>query len=153
MEKPKRKILLIEDDADVARLLRTLLGPLGAEVLTATDGLEGIDLAVSEHPDLMLVDLNLPRVSGLETIRVVKAVKELSRIPVIILTGHASPENIKQAVEVGAVDFLVKANFLAGSGLERVRSALDSSLPARTDRKPDTPKPFKGPSSKPGNGN
>lgn len=125
-EKSRRKILLIEDDADVSRMLTKLLVKLDTEVITAPDGLAGVALALSERPQLIIMDINLPRMNGLDAVRTLRGYDELAEIPVIILTAFANPENIRQAVEVGADDFLVKANVVTGEGLERIRMALDA---------------------------
>jgi CheY-like chemotaxis protein len=129
-DKPKRKILIIEDDPDMARLLATVLKPLEVEVFTAPDGLAGVAMATSERPHLIIMDINMPRMNGLDAIRTLRGFEELADVPVIVLTAYANPENIRDAVEVGADDFLVKANVVAGEGLERIRQALDSR-PAR----------------------
>lgn len=126
LDKPKRKILVIEDDPDVVRMLVALLGRLEVEVITAPDGLVGVALAASEKPQLILMDINMPRMNGLDAIRTIRGYEELANVPVIVITGFANPENIREAVEVGADDFLVKANLLAGEGMERIRQALEA---------------------------
>jgi len=148
MDKSKRKILIIEDDPDVSRVLATLLAKLDAEVVTAPDGLAGVALALSERPQLILMDIQLPRMNGLDAIRTLRGYEELADVPVIVLTGFANPENIRQAVEVGADDFLVKANVVVGEGLERIRQALDARP---TKRRPllRSGSPFGRPSSAP----
>ena len=122
----KRKILIIEDDPDIVRLLSAVLSPLDAELITAADGLVGVALATSEKPQLIIMDINLPRMNGLDAIRTLRGYEELANVPVIVLTAFPNPENIREAVEVGADDFLVKANVVAGEGLERIRQALES---------------------------
>jgi len=122
----KKRILVIEDDPDVSRVLVTLLGRLEVEVLTAPDGLVGVALAATERPHLIIMDLNLPRMNGLDAIRTLRGYPEMASVPIIVLTAFANPDNIREAVEVGADDFLVKANVLAGDGLERIRQALEA---------------------------
>ncbi len=126
IDKPRRKILIIEDDPDMTRLLVAVLRPLDAELVTAPDGLAGVALATSEKPHLIIMDINLPRMNGLDAIRTLRSFEDLANVPVIVLTAFANPENIREAVEVGADDFLVKANVVAGEGLERIRQALES---------------------------
>ena len=126
MDKPKRKILLIEDDPDVTRMLVTLLGRLEVEVVTAPDGLVGVALAASEKPHLIIMDINMPRMNGLDAIRTIRGYAELTDVPIIVLTAFANPENIRDAVDVGADDFLIKANVLSGEGMERIRQALET---------------------------
>ena len=126
VNEPKRKILVIEDDPDVSRMLVTLLGRLEVEVVTAPDGLVGVALAASERPHLIVMDINMPRMNGLDAIRTIRGYTELANVPIIVLTAFANPENIREAVDAGADDFLIKANVLAGEGLERIRQALEA---------------------------
>jgi CheY-like chemotaxis protein len=126
VNKSKKKILVIEDDPDMSRILARLLSSLDAAIITAPDGLAGVALALSERPQLVLMDIQLPGMNGLDAIRTLRSYDELADVPVIVLTGHANPENIRQAVDVGADDFLVKANVVAGDGLERIRQALET---------------------------
>ncbi len=126
MDRPRKKILVIEDDPDISLLLVALLGRLDVEVLTAPDGRVGVAIATSEKPHLILMDINMPRMNGLEAIRTIRGYAELSNVPIIVLTAFANPENIREAVDVGADDFLVKANLLAGEGIDRIRQALET---------------------------
>lgn len=125
-DRAKRKILIIEDDPDVLRLLVTVLRPLNAEILTAPDGLSGVAMATAEKPHLIIMDIQMPRMNGLDAIRTLRGFEDLADVPVIVLTAFANPENIRDAVEVGADDFLIKANVVAGEGLERIRQALEA---------------------------
>jgi CheY-like chemotaxis protein len=121
---PKKKVLVVEDDEEVTRLVVELLKPMGVEVLTAADGVEGTGRAAIEKPNLILVDLMMPRMGGLELIRTLKGDRRYAQLPIIVLTGNASAESVKEAAKLGVVDFLLKANLLAGTGLDRVRRAL-----------------------------
>jgi two-component system, NtrC family, response regulator AtoC len=130
-----RSILLIEDSEDVARLLVELLRPLGVKVEVAVDAAAALSMARSVQPDLILTDLRLPDMDGLAAVRAIKDdTPALARTPVVVLTGHASPENIREAVDLGVVDFLIKPTFLSKAGLERIRRALESA-PPRTERR------------------
>jgi CheY-like chemotaxis protein len=138
-----RKILLVEDNVDVARFLRrTLEGP-EIEVLTAADGIEALERVAAERPSLILADLELPRMGGLEMIRKLKEDRRSASIPVIVLTGHASPETIREAAEAEAVDFLTKGHFVPQEAIRRIRAALGlppasgaSGRPTDLDRLP-----------------
>ncbi len=125
-----RSILLIEDSEDVVRLLVTLLKPLGVKIRAAADGAAAFRAAREAPPDLILTDLQLPDMDGLQAVRAIKEDDaRLQRVPVVVLTGHANPENIREAVELGVVDFLVKPSFLSAAGLERIRRALEAAPP------------------------
>jgi two-component system OmpR family response regulator len=130
-----RSILLIEDSEDVVHLLVELLKPLGVRVAAAGDGASALRAARDVRPDLILADLHLPDTDGLTTVRLIKeAFPDLARTPVVVITGHANPENIREAVELGVIDFLVKPAFLSKAGLERIRRALESA-PPKTERR------------------
>jgi len=121
----KKKVLIIEDDADVSSILALLLEDMKAQVLTAADGTAGIAAALKQKPDLVLVDLNLPGISGLEVIRSLRATSGMGSVPIIVITGNSTVENIRETARLGADDFLVKANVLAGAGIKRIRKYLD----------------------------
>lgn len=126
----ERRILLIEDSEDVVRLLVALLKPLGVKITAAADGAAALRATREASPDLIVTDLQLPDMDGLQAVRAIKeGASHLRQVPVVVLTGHANPENIREAVELGVVDFLVKPAFLSNAGLERIRRALDAAPP------------------------
>lgn len=128
MKKPDRTVLLIEDNAEVAAFLQRLLEPLGAELLCAPDGDSALRLSKRNPPDLILVDLLLPGMGGLDAVRAIKREdRRLGPTPVVVLTAHPNPENIREAVDLEVVDFLVKPTFLSEAGLDRIRRALDAA--------------------------
>jgi CheY-like chemotaxis protein len=127
----EKTILLIEDNEDVVRFLLKLLEPLQARVVAAADGEAARKASKATPPDLLLVDLVLPGMSGLDAVRAIKKDdRRLAATPVVVLTGHPSPDNIREAVDLGVVDFLMKPAFLSEAGLERVRRALAAAPPA-----------------------
>ena len=127
-QSPGRVILLIEDNADVVRFLTRLLEPLGAKVVATSDGEAARKASKASPPDLMIVDLMLPGMGGLEAVRAIKKDDpRLDATPVVVLTGHPSPDNIREAVDLGVVDYLVKPTFLSEAGLDRIRRALDAA--------------------------
>ena len=131
----ERTILLIEDNEDVVRFLLRLLEPLGAEVVAAADGEAARRASKTRPPDLMLVDLVLPGMSGLDAVRAIKKDDpRLAATPVVVLTAHPSPDNIREAVDLGVVDFLMKPAFLSEAGLDRIRRALDAAPKAPDPR-------------------
>lgn len=122
---PDRTILLIEDNDEVVRFLVRLLEPLGAELVAAPDGDRARKASKRTPPDLMIVDLVLPDMGGLDAVRAIKKDDpRLESTPVVVLTAHPSPDNIREAVDLGVVDYLVKPSFLSEAGLERIRRAL-----------------------------
>jgi CheY-like chemotaxis protein len=102
------KILLVEDNEMDRDMLRRRLTRNGYEVSVAFDGQQGADMAVSQQPDLILMDLSLPVIDGWEATRRIKANDATRRIPVIALTAHAMDSDREKATEVGCDDYDTK---------------------------------------------
>ena len=102
------RILLVEDNDMNRDMLSRRLVRNGYEVLLAMDGQQGIDMALSEHPDLILMDMSLPVIDGWEATRRIKANDATRRIPVIALTAHAMAGDREKAMEVGCDDYDTK---------------------------------------------
>jgi two-component system phosphate regulon response regulator PhoB len=101
-------ILVIDDEADLIELVRYNLEKEGFSVIGAGDGESGFSLAVKEKPDVIVVDLMLPSIDGLEVCRMLRAENATSRIPIIILTAKASEADRIVGLELGADDYLTK---------------------------------------------
>jgi CheY-like chemotaxis protein len=102
------KILYVEDNEDNVYMLKSRLLRAGFVVVVATDGAQGVAMAASEQPDLILMDLSLPVIDGWEAARRIKAAPETSRIPIIALTAHAMSGDRENALAVGCNDFDTK---------------------------------------------
>ncbi len=102
------KILLVEDNEMNRDMLSRRLARKGYEVVIAIDGQQGIELARSETPDLILMDMSLPVVDGWEATRQLKSAPETQSIPVIALTAHAMAGDREKAVEAGCNDYDIK---------------------------------------------
>jgi CheY-like chemotaxis protein len=102
------KILLVEDNPMNRDMLSRRLTRKGYEVVIAIDGQQGIDMARSETPDLILMDMSLPVVDGWEATRQLKSTPETQSIPVIALTAHAMAGDREKAVEAGCNDYDIK---------------------------------------------
>ncbi|HVF88714.1 MAG TPA: response regulator [Blastocatellia bacterium] len=98
----KNKILLVEDDADTRHVLCLLFEMEGFEVLAAADGQEAYTRAMSEEPDLIVTDINMPRVSGLDLIRLVKEDGKLAGVPIVAMSA-VEKQQLNQAKELGAI--------------------------------------------------
>ena len=102
------KILYIEDNDDNVYMLKARLTRAGFTMIIATDGAEGVAMAASEQPDLILMDLSLPVIDGWEAARRIKAGRETGRIPIIALTAHAMAGDQEKAMAAGCDDFDTK---------------------------------------------
>ena len=98
-------ILLVEDNELNWDMLSRRLGRKGYQVVVATDGQQGLDMARSEAPDLILMDMSLPVVDGWEATRHLKAAPETRSIPIIALTAHAMASDRQQALDAGCDDY------------------------------------------------
>ena len=102
------RILLVEDNEMNRDMLSRRLIRNGYEVFLAMDGQQGVDMALSERPDLILMDMSLPVIDGWEATRQIKANDATRRIPVIALTAHAMAGDREKAMEVGCDDYDTK---------------------------------------------
>ena len=102
------EILYVEDNDDNVYMLKNRLSRAGFSVIIATDGVQGIAMAASEQPDLILMDLTLPDIDGEEATRRIKADPATKRIPVIALTANAMSNDREKALAAGCDDFDTK---------------------------------------------
>ena len=102
------KILYVEDNPDNVYMLTRRLKKKGFELIIAGDGQEGIDKAVEESPDLILMDLSLPTMDGWTATAEIKKIDEVKDIPIIALSAHAMPEHRDRAIKAGCSDYDTK---------------------------------------------
>ena len=102
------KILLVEDNEDNRDMLARRLQRKGYTVVVAADGRQGIDLAVGERPDLILMDMSLPVLDGWAATRLLKSAAETASIPIIALTAHAMSGDRDKAIAAGCDDYDIK---------------------------------------------
>jgi CheY-like chemotaxis protein len=103
-----KRVLIVEDNEDNLRLILDVLGSQDLDVITATDGDQGVALAQQERPNLILMDLSLPRMDGWTATRIIKADETLRHIPIIALTAHAMVGDKERALQAGCDDYLSK---------------------------------------------
>jgi len=106
MSKPR--VLIVEDNVDNFELVRFLLERAGYQVLSAANGLEGVDEAKRELPDLILMDLSMPEMDGWMATTQLKSDDETRRIPVLALTAHTLPGDRKRAIDAGCDGYISK---------------------------------------------
>jgi len=122
MRDPAR-ILVVDDIADNVEILRMRLESLGYEVVVATDGEQALDVVKADPPDLVLLDIMMPRIDGLEVVRRLKADASLPFIPVVLVTAKANPKDVIAGLDAGGDDYLTKP-VDHGALVARVRAML-----------------------------
>jgi two-component system, OmpR family, response regulator MtrA len=119
-------LLVADDDEDVLMLVQLRLARSGYEVVVARDGEEALRLAREKQPDLAVLDWMMPKASGLEVLRALRADEETASIPVLMLTARASASDIEQGLAAGADDYIAKP-FSPQELASRVQSILTGS--------------------------
>jgi len=102
-------ILLIEDDERIAKFYSILFEAKGYLVRNARDGVEGVDLATTLKPDLILLDVMMPKMNGLMVLQTLRANPETEHTPVVVLSNYMEPPLIQRALQLGAIEYVVKS--------------------------------------------
>jgi CheY-like chemotaxis protein len=103
-----KKILVIDDEENLLMMMVETLQILGFDALSAPDGARGIEMAIAQQPDLILCDLNMPAVDGLETLRTIRGTESTTHTPFVLLSGLADQATRQQAAKLGANDVMTK---------------------------------------------
>ena len=104
----KGKILVVDDEVNITQILEFSIGAEGYEVITAVNGEEAIDKARREQPDLIILDVMMPKIDGYEACRILKANPLTKSIPVVLLTAKGRDIDKRLGYEVGATDYIIK---------------------------------------------
>jgi DNA-binding response OmpR family regulator len=126
-----KRILLVEDDRFLRRACGASLRQRGWTVLTATDGEEGLRTAQTEPIDLILLDMMMPKLHGLEVMRALKAAENTRAIPVLVLSNSSREQDVQEVLRLGAVGYLVKANLSLQELCNRVCQLLEENTHGR----------------------
>lgn len=118
------KILIIEDDALLSRMYQTIFATNGYEVVLATDGEEGLSQARQTEPTLILLDIMMPKLNGLEVLERLKGDPGLRAIPVVVLTNLAGSADVQAALQLGAVRYIIKSENRPKQVEETIREIL-----------------------------
>ncbi len=102
------KLLVIDDEKDLLDFLARFLSDAGYDVRTAAGGPEGLTLAQQDPPDLILLDIMMPRMDGWEVLRILKSLPTLARVPVVMLTAKTDPQSRWDGWQEGAADYITK---------------------------------------------
>ncbi|MBI2607463.1 MAG: response regulator [Candidatus Doudnabacteria bacterium] len=121
----KTKILVVEDEEILLTALTEELNQEGFEVVGAKDGIEGVEKASQEKPNLILLDLVMPRLDGIGALKQMKENSTTKDIPVVILTNLSDYDKISDALSLGAMDYLVKANYRLEELIQKIKTVLE----------------------------
>lgn len=115
------KLLIVEDDEFLQKILLTKFSREGFDVTTASDGEKALEALTKDKPQLVLLDLILPKMTGFDVLAEMRVRPDFQKLPVIILSNLGQEEDIKRAKELGALDFLVKADISVNEVVRKVK--------------------------------
>lgn len=118
------KILIIDDEIILLEAIAKKLSLEGFEIIKAADGQEGLEKIKLEHPDLILLDILMPKMDGMEVLEEVNKDPELAKIPIIVISNSGQPVEIEKAMSLGVRDYLIKAEFDPEEVLTKVNNVL-----------------------------
>lgn len=124
MPDEREKILMIEEDGFLRKIYKNKFSQAGFAFSEATNGEEGLNKIIAEKPDLVLLDLILPKKSGFDVLVEMKGKKETKGIPVVILSNLAQESDIQRGLSLGAKDYLVKPEISLSEVVDRVKECL-----------------------------
>lgn len=120
----KKRILIVEDDLSLNKALVEKFSKEEYEVLSAKDGAIGLQMALTDHPDIILLDIIMPVMDGMSMLRKVRRDAWGKSVPIIILTNLSSSEKVEEAIEKGVFDFLVKTDWSLSEVVKKVQERL-----------------------------
>lgn len=121
MSNDKKKLLIIEDEKILADMYRDIFSQAGYQTFLAFDAQEGLELAKSKKPDLILLDILLPKESGIFFLKKFREDPEISSIPVVAFSNYEHPQTIKEAYELGIKAYLLKTNLNPKEIVEKIK--------------------------------
>ncbi len=123
-KKAKKKILIVEDEKILAEMYHDVFVQAGFKVFSVIESKEGLEIARKEKPDLIVLDILLPRESGISFLEKLKQDAKISSIPVVIFTNYDGPDTKKKAKKLGIKDYLIKANFTPQQFVSKIKGYL-----------------------------
>jgi CheY-like chemotaxis protein len=119
-----KKILIVEDEEIIRDLLKGRLAKEGYEVVAAEDGVEGLEKLSKDKPDLVILDVIMPRMGGFEVMEKMNEDPELKKIPIVVVSNSGQPVELNKAKELGAKDWLIKTEFDPREVVDKVKKQL-----------------------------
>ena len=124
MNENKKTILIVEDEEPLQLVLNDVLAVEGYNVLEAKDGLEGLEVATKEHPDLILLDILMPKMGGLEMLKKLREDEWGKKVPVIVLTNLSDNEDVAKAMEGDVFEYFVKTDIKIDEVIKRIKEKI-----------------------------
>jgi DNA-binding response OmpR family regulator len=124
----KKRILAVDDESDLLLIIKTALFNEGFEVVTATNGPDGLAMAAEQKPDCIILDMMMPEMDGFEVLKELRASADTDAIPVIMLTGVSEKAKIRQALDTG-IDFYIVKPFEFQDLITKVKLAIAGAEP------------------------
>ena len=120
----KTKVLIIEDDSYISDMYRIKFESENFETIVANNGIEGIKFLEKVVPDIILLDVVMPKVDGFSVLKEIKKNPKLNKIPVVLLTNLSQKENVERGFELGASSYIIKAHFTPSEVVEKIKEVL-----------------------------
>lgn len=122
-----KKILIVEDDELMLRMYQKLFSYVGFETVVSKDGEEGLSLALSEKPKLIVLDIMMPKINGLDVLKALKENPETKNIPVVLLTNLSDDAVLTDAFRLGATGYLIKSQIANNELIDEVKQYVESN--------------------------
>jgi DNA-binding response OmpR family regulator len=130
------KILIAEDDKDIRELIVLSLGFAGYQVISAADGQQAVDLTLEKEPDLIMLDVRMPRLSGFEALEQIKGHPEFADTPVVILSAKGQESEIEAGLELGALQYILKP-FAPDELIDKIKQIETETLETTVETRPE----------------
>jgi len=134
-----KSILLVDDDMTLREMYTERLKAEGYGVMTARDGEEALQIATDNHPNVILLDIMMPKINGLDVLKKLKEQSETKDIPVIVLTALIQDQERKESMARGANDYIVKSETMPGEVIDKVHALINKSPITASEEKPTNP--------------
>jgi DNA-binding response OmpR family regulator len=123
-----KKILIIEDDSFLSEMYLSKFNQSNFQAEVAADGKEGLNKVKSFRPDLILLDIVLPKMDGFEVLKEIKNDSELKKIPVVLLTNLGQKSEVEKGLSLGAEEYIIKAHFTPSAVVERSKEIINKQI-------------------------
>lgn len=120
-----KKIMIVEDDVFIRDIYQVKFSQEGFDVITAEDGVKALEMLKDVTPDIILLDIIMPYMNGMEVLKKIKSDDKLKNIPVIMLTNISEKEKVDEGMNLGIADYLIKSHFTPSEVLAKVNSLLN----------------------------